>query len=219
MFDIKITGKGAHGARPESGIDPVVVGGHIITALQSIVARNVSPHDTAVISVTQMHAGDAYNVIPESAVLRGTIRAFKMEVMELMKANIERISRGIAEGLGAKAEPKVRFSYPPLVNNHDEARFAADIAAGIVGEENVDRNGPMVMASEDFSYMLNACPGAFVFIGQLVYDLLNWHVDVKLHGGELALFGALTLAFALAGALQPARAATRVGPREVFLVE
>ncbi|WP_119421967.1 M20 aminoacylase family protein [Desertibaculum subflavum] len=166
MFDIKITGKGAHGARPESGIDPVVVGGHIITALQSIVARNVSPHDTAVISVTQMHAGDAYNVIPESAVLRGTIRAFKMEVMELMKANIERISRGIAEGLGAEVEPKVRFSYPPLVNNHDEARFAADIAAGIVGEENVDRNGPMVMASEDFSYMLNACPGAFVFIGQ-----------------------------------------------------
>jgi amidohydrolase len=166
MFDITITGKGAHGARPESGIDPVVVGGHIITALQSIVARNVSPHDTAVISVTQMHAGDAYNVIPESAVLRGTIRAFKMEVMELMKARIEAISRGIAEGLGARAEPKVRFSYPPLVNNPDEARFAADIAASIVGEENVDRNGPMVMASEDFSYMLNACPGAFVFIGQ-----------------------------------------------------
>ncbi len=166
LFDIHITGKGAHGARPESGIDPVVVGGQIITALQSIVARNVSPHDSAVISVTQMHAGDAYNVIPESAVLRGTIRAFKPEVMKMLKANIERVARGIGEGLGASVRADVREIYPPLVNNPTEAKFAADIAADLVGEANVDRNGQLVMASEDFSFMLNTCPGAFMLIGQ-----------------------------------------------------
>jgi hippurate hydrolase len=165
MFDIHIVGKGAHGARPESGIDPVVVGGHLITALQSIVARNLSPHDSGVISITQMHAGDAYNVIPESAVLRGTVRAFKPEVMDKIKTGIERVCRGAATMFGAKVSPDVRVIYPALVNNPDETKFAADIAASIVGEQNVDRNGPLVMASEDFSFMLNACPGAFILIG------------------------------------------------------
>lgn len=129
-------------------------------------SRNVSPHDSAVISVTQMHAGDAYNVIPESAVLRGTIRAFKSEVMKTLKANIARVAKGIGEGLGASVKADVREIYPPLVNDAKEAMFAADIAADLVGEENVDRNGQLVMASEDFSFMLNTCPGAFMLIGQ-----------------------------------------------------
>jgi hippurate hydrolase len=165
MFDIEIVGNGAHGARPESGIDPVVVGGHIITAVQSIVARNLSPHDSGVISITQMHAGDAYNVIPERAVLRGTIRAFKMEVMDKIKTGIERVCHGAATMFGAKVTPDVRVIYPALVNNPDETKFAADIAASIVGEDHVDRHGPLVMGSEDFSFMLNACPGAFILIG------------------------------------------------------
>lgn len=165
MFDIDIVGKGAHGARPESGVDPVVVGGHMITALQSIVSRNISPHDSGVISITQMHAGDAYNVIPERAVLRGTIRAFKPQVMDKIVTGIERVCQGAATMFGAKVVPNVRVLCPALVNNPDEARFAADVAASIVGEANVDRNGPLVMASEDFSYMLNACPGAFILIG------------------------------------------------------
>jgi amidohydrolase len=164
-FDIRITGKGTHGARPETGIDSVLVGGHIITALQSIVSRNISPHSPIVISVTQMHAGDAYNVIPESAVLRGTFRAFTPELIKTIMASMERVAKGVAAGFGAKVECEFHPGYPPLVNNHDEAMFAADIAESIVGKGNVNRNGPLVMGSEDFSYMLNACPGAFVLIG------------------------------------------------------
>ena len=164
-FDIHITGKGAHGARPESGIDPVLVGGHILTALQSIVSRNVSPHYPAVISVTQIHAGDAYNVIPETAVLRGTFRAFLPEVIEMIMTNMRRIAEGVAAGFGAKVECRLEETYPPLVNNADEAAFAASIAESIVGPENVNRSGPLVMGSEDFSFMLNACPGAFMLIG------------------------------------------------------
>ena len=94
LFDIQITGKGAHGARPESGIDPVIIATQIISALQSVVSRNVAPLNSAVISVTQMHAGDAYNVIPQEAVLRGTIRAFRKETMALVKERIETISAG-----------------------------------------------------------------------------------------------------------------------------
>src|SRR5262249_57725004 len=119
LFDIKITGKGAHGARPESGIDPVIIATQIISTLQSVVSRNIAPLDSAVISVTQMHAGDAYNVIPQEAVLRGTIRAFRKETIALIKARIETISRGIAKPLGGRAEPDVRITFPPLVHNRE----------------------------------------------------------------------------------------------------
>src|SRR5262249_16398581 len=172
LFDIKITGKGAHGARPESGIDPVIIATQIISALQSVVSRNVAPLDSAVISVTQMHAGDAYNVIPQEAVLRGTIRAFRQETMALSKERrgdmrewIETIARGSAETVGGKAEPDVGVVFPPLVNNREAVKFIADVAAEIVGEDNMNREGPFVMASEDFSYMLEKVPGAFINIG------------------------------------------------------
>jgi hippurate hydrolase len=165
LFDIHIIGKGAHGARPESGIDPVVIATQIISALQSVVSRNVAPLDSAVISVTQMHAGDAYNVIPQEAVLRGTIRAFRKETMALIKERIETIAIGIAKTMGGSAKADVRVVFPPLVNDKDAARFVADVAAEIVGEENMNREGPFVMASEDFSYMLEQVPGAFINIG------------------------------------------------------
>ena len=165
LFDIRITGKGAHGARPETGIDPVIIATQIISALQSVVSRNVAPLDSAVISVTQMHAGDAYNVIPQEAVLRGTIRAFRKETMALVTERIETISAGIARTLGGSAKADVRIVFPPLINDRDAVGFFADVAAGIVGAGNVNRDGPYVMASEDFSYMLEKVPGAFINIG------------------------------------------------------
>jgi hippurate hydrolase len=165
LFDIHIKGKGAHGARPESGIDPVVIGGHIITALQTVISRTLAPIDSGVISITQMHAGDAYNVIPETAVLRGTVRAFRKEVMAIIKEKIERIASGIAHTLGGEAKADVRIVFPPLVNNPDEAKWIGDVAASIVGEDKVNREGGYVMASEDFSYMLEKVPGAFILIG------------------------------------------------------
>jgi hippurate hydrolase len=165
LFDIHIKGKGAHGARPESGVDPVVIGGHIITALQTVISRTLAPIDSGVISITQMHAGDAYNVIPETAVLRGTVRAFRKEVMATIKEKIERIASGIAHSLGGEAKADVRIVFPPLVNNPDEAKWIGDVAASIVGEEHVNREGSYVMASEDFSYMLEKVPGAFILIG------------------------------------------------------
>ncbi len=165
LFDIRITGKGAHGARPETGIDPVIIATQIVSALQSVVARNVAPLDSAVVSVTQMHAGDAYNVIPQEAVLRGTIRAFRKETMALVTERVETISAGIARTLGGSAAADVRIVFPPLINDRDAVGFFADVASAIVGPENVNRDGPYVMASEDFSYMLEKVPGAFINIG------------------------------------------------------
>jgi hippurate hydrolase len=132
FFDIAITGRGAHGARPESGVDPVLVGSHTTTALQSIVARNVRPVDTVVVSVTQIHGGDAYNVIPEKAVLRGTVRCFSTASMDLVEERMRRIAEGVAGGFGATAELDFRRLFPPLVNAADETRFIADCAADLV---------------------------------------------------------------------------------------
>jgi hippurate hydrolase len=118
-----------------------------------------------VLSVTQIHGGDAFNVIPDAAVLRGTARAFSEDVMRLIEDRMRQIAEGVAQGLGASAELDFRMIFPPLVNHQAEYEFAADVAAELVGEENVDRNGPLIMASEDFSYMLNARPGAYLNIG------------------------------------------------------
>jgi hippurate hydrolase len=165
FFDIAITGRGAHGARPESGVDPVLAASHITTALQSIVARNVRAVDTVVVSVTQIHAGDAYNVIPERAVLRGTVRCFSMATMSLVEDRMRRIAEGLAGGFGAAASLDFRVLFPPLVNNADETRFIADAAAELVGADNVNREAGLVMASEDFAYMLERVPGAYIQIG------------------------------------------------------
>jgi amidohydrolase len=165
FFDIAIKGKGAHGARPESGIDPVLVASHITTALQSIVARNVRPVDTVVVSVTQIHGGDAYNVIPERAVLRGTVRCFSRDAMTLVERRMRGLAEGVAAAFGATASLDFRYLFPPLVNHADETRFIAECAAELVGEDNINRQGPLTMASEDFSYMLEQVPGAYIQIG------------------------------------------------------
>jgi amidohydrolase len=165
IFDIEITGRGAHGALPETGVDPVLIAAHVVTALQSVVARNVAALDSAVVSVTQIHAGDAYNIIPDTAVLRGTFRALRMEVLEALKARIETIACDVATAFGGRATPDVRITVIPVINNDAETEWVAGAAAKALGADAVDSNGAIVMASEDFAFMLAEKPGAFLFIG------------------------------------------------------
>ncbi|MGH7033975.1 MAG: M20/M25/M40 family metallo-hydrolase, partial [Stellaceae bacterium] len=143
----------------------VLIASHIATGLQTIVARNVRPTETAVVSVTQIHAGEAYNVIPEQAVMRGTVRAFSSDVLKLIETNMRRIAMGIAQAFGAEAKLDFRVVFLPLVNDTAETRFIGDAAAALVGEENVNRSGRVSMASEDFSFMLKEVPGAYIQIG------------------------------------------------------
>ena len=165
FFDITVKGRGAHGARPEEAIDPVLAACHIGTALQSVVARNMRPADMGVLSVTQIRGGDAYNVIPQTAVMGGTVRTMKRETMATIEAGLKRVAAGVAAGLGAEAEVDFRLIFAPLVNHADSAREIADAAAEIVGEERVDRAKPAASASEDFSFMLEQVPGAYINLG------------------------------------------------------
>ncbi|MCZ6605047.1 MAG: M20 family metallopeptidase, partial [Alphaproteobacteria bacterium] len=134
LFDIRLRGVGAHGARPESGVDPVVIAAQIITACQTIISRNLAPQETAVLSFTQIHSGDAYNVIPETARIMGTARAFSTTVMATMEETMRRTAEGIAAAMGAKAELDFRVEFLPLVNDEEQTVFAADCAASLVGE-------------------------------------------------------------------------------------
>jgi hippurate hydrolase len=165
FFDIFVEGRGSHGARPEAGIDPVLVAAHIVTALQSIVSRNLPALDSAVVSATTIQGGDAYNVIPQSAVIRGTVRTFRNETMDLVEASMKRIATGVASGFGATAQVDFRRLFAPLVNDAAETALFADVAADLVGEANVERERSLIMASEDFSFMLEARPGAYINIG------------------------------------------------------
>ena len=165
FFDITITGKGSHGARPEESVDPVVTACYIGTALQTIVARNVPPREMAVVSVTQIHAGDAYNVIPQTAKMSGTVRTMKRELMTTIEAALRRVTKGIAAGLGATAEVDFRLIFAPLVNHAQATTDFADAAAELVGETRVDRRKPPVSGSEDFSFMLEKVPGAYINLG------------------------------------------------------
>ncbi|HYC47251.1 MAG TPA: M20 aminoacylase family protein [Burkholderiales bacterium] len=165
FFDIRVNGKGAHGARPEAGIDPVLVASHIAVALQSIVSRNVRPVDPAVVSVTKIEGGDAYNVIPQTAKLSGTARAFTREVLDLVETNMRRVAKGTAEAFGAAADVDFRVTFAPTVNDAAHADFAASVCAEVVGAENVSRNPNLIVASEDFSFMLEQVPGCYFNIG------------------------------------------------------
>ncbi len=165
FFDLTIDGKGAHAGRPESSIDPVLIAAHITTALQSIVSRNVKPAEPLVLSVTKIHSGDAYNVIPQSAVMSGTIRAFSNEVMAMAETRMLEVAENVAAAFGATTTLDFKTIFLPLINNNKEAEFAGDTAAELVGEENINRHGPLIMGSEDFSFMLDKCPGAYINIG------------------------------------------------------
>lgn len=165
FFDVRLDGKGSHGARPDRSVDPVIIAAHITTALQTIVSRNVPPTQPLVISVTQIHSGDAYNVIPQTAVLSGTVRAFSKSVLAMAEERMGQLVKSIAAGFGATAELDFRIKFLPLVNQPEEADFAAETAAELVGADNIYRDFPLIMASEDFSYMLDVCPGAYINIG------------------------------------------------------
>ena len=193
FFDITVTGRGAHGARPEESIDPVLAACHVVTALQSVIARNVPPMETGVLSVTRVIGGDAYNVIPQSARISGTARAFKAGVMTLIETQMKRIAEGVAAGFGATAEVNFRRIFAPLVNDPVLSEFCADTAAELVGEANVNRNKPPAMGSEDFSFMLERVPGAYLVIGNGTQggQLHNPHYNFN---DEATPFGAAVLA-------------------------
>jgi amidohydrolase len=165
FFDITITGKGAHGARPEQSIDPVLVACHIGAALQSIVARNVSPRDVAVLSVTRILSGDAYNVIPQTATLGGTVRTMTRETMSIVEEGMNRITSGVAAAFGATAEVDFRLIFAPLINHPEHVQAIADAAAELVGDTNVNRAQAPAVASEDFAFMLEQVPGAYINLG------------------------------------------------------
>jgi hippurate hydrolase len=165
FFDITITGKGAHGAHPQQSIDPVLVACHLGTALQSIVSRNVPARDTAVLSITRIQAGDAYNVIPQTAVMAGTVRTMRRETMKLIETNMRRLTTAVAGGFGAEATIDFRLIFASMVNNDVEYGLYGDAAAELVGEANLDRHSPPGMGSEDFSFMMEQVPGAHINLG------------------------------------------------------
>jgi len=165
IFEITVTGIGCHAAMPQRGIDPVVVGAEIVSALQTIASRTVSPLDAAVVSVTQFHAGDTWNVIPEEAVLRGTTRTFKAEIQDQVEARVKQIAEGIAMTHGCTAAVRYERRYPATVNSATETDIARGALAEVVGEANVLADLAPTMGSEDFAFMLQAKPGCYVWIG------------------------------------------------------
>jgi hippurate hydrolase len=165
FFDIHVTGRGAHGARPETSVDAALVAAQIAVSIQSIVARNIAPQDNAVVSVTRIHAGDAYNVIPQTAELGGTVRAFSRDTLQAIEAHLRRVAEGTAAAYGATATLDFRVPFAPTVNDPVQAEFAAGICTELVGADKVDRNPPLIMASEDFSFMLEKVPGCYLNIG------------------------------------------------------
>ena len=167
-IEITVHGKGGHGAHPYLAVDPVLVAAHIITAAQSLVSRNVSPIDSAVVSLCSMQAGDpgAYSVIPREAHLIGTVRSFRPEVQDMIEERLSRLVDSVAVAFGATASLHYKRSYPATINSAVHAEFAADTAASLVGEEKVRRDLPPSMGAEDFSFMLQAKPGAYLRLGQ-----------------------------------------------------
>ncbi len=165
IFEVTVTGQGSHAAMPHQGIDPVVVASQIVTALQTIVSRRSDPLDTVVVSVTQFHAGDTWNVIPNEAVLRGTVRTFKTELSERVEADIRRLAAGIAEAHGASVALGYERRYPALVNTESESALAARVAGDVVGTARVAPDAEPMMGSEDFAFMLQAKPGCYIWLG------------------------------------------------------
>ncbi|MDP3171329.1 MAG: M20 aminoacylase family protein [Polaromonas sp.] len=165
---IDITGRGGHGAHAYMTVDPVVVSAHIITAIQSIVSRNANPIDSAVISICAMQAGDmgAFSVVPGKASLVGTVRTFSPDVQDMVERRLSELCSAVALGFGASASVYYERIYPATINSYDEAVFAADVAEGLVGADHVVREMAPSMGAEDFSFMLQVKPGAYLRIGQ-----------------------------------------------------
>lgn len=165
FFDIRITGRGAHAAMPHQGIDPIVVATGLAQAMQSIVSRNSNPLKSAVVSITQIHAGAAYNVIPESAHLTGTVRTFDADLRALIATRIRELAAGFAAAYGATIEVDVRDVFSVLDNHPEQAAAAAEIATELFGADHVEADTVPRMGSEDFADMVAAVPGAYAWLG------------------------------------------------------
>ncbi len=164
-FNIKVTGVGAHGAMPHMGVDPVVVAAEIVMALQTIVSRNVPPLENAVISTTMINGGHAYNVIPEEVTLAGGVRTFKPKTQAMVARRMKEVADGICSAHGASCSFEYEHGYPATINTDDAVEATAAAASSVVGAENVDTDVMPVMGSEDFAFMLQEKPGAYIFIG------------------------------------------------------
>lgn len=164
-FIIEISGTGCHAAMPHVGRDPIIAGCQLVQAFQSVVSRQVDPIDKAVVSVTKFHGGEAYNVVPESCSIGGTVRTFRPETRDFVERRLREISAGIAGAFAVEIDFKYRCGYPPTVNHQREAALGADAAAEIVGEARVDRVPDPAMGAEDFAYMLEARPGSYIWMG------------------------------------------------------
>jgi amidohydrolase len=185
-IDVKIDGLGGHAARPHKCIDSVLVGAQLITALQSIVSRSVDPLDSAVISMCEFHAGNARNVIPQTAELKGTVRTLTPEVKKLIEKRVREVVAGVAQMTGAKIDLDYVSRYPVTVNHALQTEVAMQVAKEIAGEANVHGMPPM-MGAEDFSYMLEARPGAFIFCGN--GDSAGLHHPAYNFNDEAIVFG------------------------------
>ena len=165
-FQILVQGRGGHAAMPHQGVDPVVVGSHIVLALQTITSRNINPQESLVVSVTQFHAGEAFNIIPDSVLLKGTCRVFDKELQDTLPERIRLITDGVALTFGAKSELTYHSGYPATINTKSQSEFCAEIAQEIAGSANgVDLNPVPSMGAEDFSYMLQERPGCYIWAG------------------------------------------------------
>lgn len=173
QFDIEVRGKGGHGAMPHLGADPIVVAAHIVTALQTLVSREVDPTEPAVVTVGMIGAGSAFNIIPETAKISGTVRSVSPDVRRLLPKRMEEMAQGIARGMRAEATLDYRFSYPVTMNDPEAASFALDVASGVLGDENVSEAEQPSMGGEDFAFMLEAVPGAYLWLG--VGDVSGLH--------------------------------------------
>jgi hippurate hydrolase len=165
VFEVRLRGRGAHGAMPHLAVDPVVAAAEMIGAFQTIVSRNVSPVEAAVVSVTQVQGGDTWNVIPEEARLRGSTRYFRPDVGRIVEDGIRRIAPGVAGAFGATVEVDYQHRYPATVNEPAATAIAARVAEAVAGAEGLARDLPPSLASEDFAFMLQARPGCYVCLG------------------------------------------------------
>ncbi len=183
-FVIEVEGVGGHAARPHMTVDPVLTAANIVVALQSIMGRNVDPMKNAVVSVTVLQShGEASNVVPRSVTIKGTVRTLEPDVQSMIEARIAQIATGVAAGFGAKATASYRRGYPVTVNHAAQTVFAADVARDVAGAERVDDKTPGVMGGEDFSFMLEKRPGAYIFLGngnssELHTDTYDFNDDI-----------------------------------------
>lgn len=165
MFDLTINGRGGHAAFPDQCIDPIVVASQVVSALQTITSRNTHPVDSVVISVTQIHAGDAYNVIPDSVRMHGTVRTFQTETRDKIPSSMLRVAEGVSAAYGATCELNYMSGYPATINSVPETEISAKAVVDLLGEDKIIRNPTPCMGAEDFSYMLEARPGCYVWLG------------------------------------------------------